>query len=194
MKKLFFFGDSICFGHMVSPHKNWCSMISKHYENEYIVNNHSINGNTTRDALNRITHCIESHKPEVVYVQFGLNDSNFWKTDSGNPRILVESFRQNLIEIIDRLQNIAKVKKIILGTNHLPTKEIDFLPKNTYKNNVAIYNRVIKDVAHQKKVLLIDHEQGCQNQGHQILLEDGVHLNEFGHHVYFKNFIRQGIE
>ena len=133
MQKLFFFGDSISFGHMVSIHKTWPALVAKHFERTYICNNPSVNGNTTKDALNRMSHDIESHVPNVVYIQFGLNDANFWETDMGLPRISRRLFKANLQEIARRLQHISPADKIILATNHLPTKKIHFLSTDTYR-------------------------------------------------------------
>ena len=191
MQKLFFFGDSISFGHMVSVHKTWCALISQKFEHRYICNNPSKNGNTTKDALNRITHDLENHRPDIVMVQFGLNDANFWKTDNGMPRITKNLYKANLNEIISRLKNISNTKKITISTNHLPTKTIDFLDENIYRSNVASYNNIVREVADENKILLIDHEKMWQTLPNtsSLLLDDGVHLSVAGHKFYYETIL-----
>ena len=41
-------------------------------------------------------------EPDVMTLQFGLNDCNCWETDRGLPRVSEEAFRANLIEMIER--------------------------------------------------------------------------------------------
>ena len=49
--RFIFFGDSICFGQFVSPHKTWIVKLSEKFETVYgkdfVVMNPSVNGNTT---------------------------------------------------------------------------------------------------------------------------------------------------
>ncbi len=194
MKKLYIFGDSIAFGQHISIHKTWAAMLSKYLEDKFICQNPSINRNTTKDALNRIAFDIEQHMPEVVYIQFGLNDANFWVTDKGMPRVSKSLYEANLKEIILRLFNIAKTEKILLATNHLPTKQIDFKKKDEYIINVKEYNKIVRKVAMEfvkleMDVILIDHEKNSLSFDN-FLLEDGVHLNENGHKIYFE-FIKK---
>jgi hypothetical protein len=57
--KAFFFGDSICFGQGVSPHQVWVARIAADLAATFAdaaitVQNPSVNGNTTRAALERM--------------------------------------------------------------------------------------------------------------------------------------------
>src|SRR6267378_1663214 len=121
---LAFFGDSICFGQGISIHKGWVPRISQKLETlgqssgvEISVLNSSVNENTTRMALERMPYDIQSHPIDILFVQFGMNDCNYWLTDKGVPRVSPMAFEANLLEIIDRAQAIH-VKKIFLSTNH----------------------------------------------------------------------------
>jgi len=82
--RIFFFGDSICFGQGVSPHFTWVTRLSRALDErlssraDVLTQNPSVNGNTTRMALERMPYDVQSHAPDVLYIQFGLNDCNGW--------------------------------------------------------------------------------------------------------------------
>ena len=82
--RIFFFGDSICFGQGVSPHFTWVTRLSRALDERFssradvLTQNPSVNGNTTRMALERMPYDVQSHAPDVLYIQFGLNDCNGW--------------------------------------------------------------------------------------------------------------------
>lgn len=200
--KVFFFGDSICFGQGVSPHKTWVSQIASaldkcaiKQEIDIIVQNPSINGNTTRQALERMAFDVQSHEPDLVLVQFGMNDCNYWQTAHGKPRVSQAAFKENLIEIITCLMATG-AKKIILQTNH-PSGRIHEKMSGTditYQQSNKQYNNIIRDVSNHLSsiVTLNDIEKFFEEKiNHDIskipqyLLDDLLHLSEQGHALYF---------
>ena len=156
------------------------------YGKDFVVMNPSINGNTTRDAINRLHYDVLSHTPDFVYIQFGLNDCNIWKQDNGICRVPSYSFRSNLYEIIERCHQF-NVNSIFLGANH-PTRK-----NNIYDDLNIEFNNIIRAVAADIScVTLVDHELNMQDKT-DYLLPDGIHLNETGHKLYFefsKNIIK----
>ena len=81
MNKIFVFGDSVSFGELVSSNKSWPSLLSNHLDStnkNVLVQNFSKNGDTTRLALLRLDFDILKRSPEIVIVQFGINDCNIW--------------------------------------------------------------------------------------------------------------------
>lgn len=178
MKKMFFFGDSICYGHMVSINKTWVSKISEKLDN-YIVNNPSKNGDTTSLALQRLYHDVIDFKPDYVYVQFGLNDCNRWETMNNMPRVGLVCFTANLIEICNSCLNSGCIP--ILATNHTCKKD------KKYTEDVKAYNNVIRVISKTNQFKLIDVEKYWKNDERKnYLLDDGVHLSEKGHEKYFQ--------
>lgn len=195
-----FFGDSISFGQDESMCDTWVCEIArklKIFGNErgvkIIVQNPSINGNTTRMALERMAHDVTSRKVDVLVVQFGLNDCNYWDTDMGNPRVSRNSFEANLEEIIIRATTICGVKKIILNTNHISNKNIQI--KNTditYQESNEAYNGIIRKVAdaYEDVVILNDieayqkEEFETKSLDYSWILADGIHLSTKGHEFY----------
>lgn len=192
---IFFFGDSICFGQDVSPHKSWVFKISKSlealfrkYHTPLLVINSSVNGNTTRQALERMAYDVLSHGVDIIVIQFGMNDCNFWQSDKGHPRVSQKSFEANLHEMIDRAK-LFGAQKIYINTNH-PTKRTRKFPHASvsYEESNRAYNRIIRKVAQDRNdVELNDIEKLFRGVSlSDMLLPGSIHPNTYGHQLYFK--------
>jgi len=199
--RVLFFGDSICVGQFVSIHKTWVSQISsklenfaKSYNKNLLVINASVNGNTTRQALERMPYDVQSHKPDIAVIQFGINDSNCWQTDLGNPRVSPKAFNANLEEIITRCFTFG-AKSIFLNTNHPSGRDFEPLPfkKIAYQENNKLYNTIIREVAQNNPQIILNdvefifEEYTKQNREQllSLLLPDLIHLSEKGHNIYY---------
>ncbi len=196
--RFFFFGDSICFGQHVSPHRTWvvrtAAALHDRFGDGVAVANPSINGNTTRMALERMAFDVLSHEPDLLYVQFGLNDCNHWATDRGVPRVSPEAFAANLKEIIDRAIAFG-VRRVLLGTNHPTPRTEPFAhaPHLRYEDGNRRYNAIIRAVAEgADRAFLVDHEaawgEALDRGGRlsDLLLADGIHLSVEGHDLYLR--------
>jgi acyl-CoA thioesterase-1 len=197
-----FFGDSICVGQGVSIHSGWVTriaaeldQISQSWRRELVVTNASVNGNTTRQALERMPYEVQSHGVDVLIVQFGLNDCNYWATDKGLPRVSPAAFDANLREIIER-GRIFGARQIILQNNHPTTRDQDLLSgaNTTYEASNRRYNAIVRSVAAELTDLVsfTDVEaafdritDGDRRKLMSLLLPDGLHLSRSGHDVYF---------
>lgn len=196
---LYFFGDSISFGQDISVDLTWVNKMAQQlhqqYGNERItVINTSINGNTTRMALERMPYDIQSHEVDVLLVGFGMNDCNYWVTDKGMPRVSPNAFKANLQEIIDRAFHFGS-KQVVLRTNHpSPRKDYMINTNITYGESNRMYNGIIREVARDNpQVIFVDIEKEFEEYertegGHKadaLTLADGVHLSCLGHDLYF---------
>lgn len=200
--RFLFFGDSICFGQRVSPHLTWVSRtgIDIHqaaFEQDVAIANNSVNGNTTRLALERVGNDLQSETPDFVYVQFGLNDCNCWVSDNGHPRVSLPAFKANLQEIIARAR-LSGARRILLATNH-PTEENGPVEAKqsqraagSYRERILQYNAVVREIADQQNTVLVDIEREwlleCGRIGSMRahLHADGLHLSELGHDFYHR--------
>lgn len=201
--KLFIFGDSIGYGQLVSHHKTWAAKLSEKLsksirENSFVIQNASVNGNTTRQALERMSYDVTSHSPDILIVQFGMNDCNYWASDFGSPRVSKNAFSANLIEIIEKALN-CNVRHIFLNTNHPSLKTgIEHIEGLTHTDSNREYNEVIRktfnEVISHFPITLIDIEGEFEKELNtnmkmklnDLLLQDGIHLSEEGHNLYFK--------
>jgi lysophospholipase L1-like esterase len=199
--KIVFFGDSVCFGQRTSPHLTWVSRISFAIDciangTPVVVVNSSVNGNTTRLALERIGADLQNENPDLVYIQFGLNDCNFWQSDNGHPRVSLRAYESNLQEIIDRAR-LSNASKVLIATNH-PTvvdgiieQKISRKALRPYRDNIIMYNDAVRRVATDTGAHLIDIEKAwiagpeAQGVGQAFLDPDGLHLSRLGHDFYF---------
>lgn len=204
--KLYFFGDSICFGQYISIHKTWTTRIARFVSESYetrsidvLTQVAAINGETSRGALMRLEHDVLTHAPNIVWVQFGLNDANFWQSERGLPRVTVDAYVANMREICERIQACG-TKRILISTNHRVTKTPAHLDENVYSRNCELYNRELRKLAERfdrSAVTLIDLERDLEQRvesPNQYLMEDGVHLNEFGHEIYWTLISRAILE
>jgi lysophospholipase L1-like esterase len=202
-RSIYFFGDSICFGQYVSPHEVWVTRLSaelcRQAEQQgwqLLVQNPSINGDTTRQALQRMAYDVQAHRPDVLYIQFGMNDCNVWQTDAGHPRVSEAGFSANLREMIERARRFG-TRRVALATNHPSTRVEALLPSTTvtYEQSNRRYNEIIRSVAAQYDgiVTLVDMEREVMryigndsSKLGELLLADGIHLARKGHDFYLE--------
>lgn len=213
---IYFFGDSIAFGQGVTICDTWVCKTAQYLKDYYkqrgetketIVNNMSINGNTTRMALERMPFDIQSKEIDILIVEFGMNDCNYWETDCGCSRVSPMAFEANLEEIIKRAR-IFHAKNVLLLTNHVSGKDSEAMPHTTitYQQNNEKYNEIIRRVASKNSgyVHLADMEKYFKEEINKsdmpeklikdYLLPDLIHLSSLGHEMYYRYFIPHLIE
>ena len=191
------FGDSICAGQGVSPHGTWVTRLSGLVEDEFgrrfVLVNSSVNGDTTRLALERMPAAVQAFEPQLVLVQFGMNDCNCWETDRGLPRVSPVAFEHNLVEIVARARAFGATR-ILLNTNH-PTLRHTVLSHagRSYESGNVSYNTIVRAVASRiDGVTLVDVEQVFQAAAargarlEDLVLDDLLHLSESGHALYLE--------
>jgi lysophospholipase L1-like esterase len=205
--RLVFLGDSTCVGQGVSIHKGWVPRLSAYVEEisntigaNVIVVNASVNGNTTRQALERMPYEVQSHGADILVMQFGLNDCNHWHTDRGLPRVSLKGFAANLEEIIDRGAKFG-ARRILLNTNHPTGRNKEKLPfaDCTFEDCNRAYNQIIRDVAAENRQrvwlndmerVFLEHIGGDSDKLLKLLLPDLLHVSLSGHDLYFMTIAR----
>lgn len=197
-----FFGDSICVGQGVSIYRGWVVRLAEKLELQFtsvshqiLVTNASVNGRTTRQALEDMPYHVQSRGVDLILIQFGLNDCNYWLTDRGNPRVSLAAFRANLAEIVARARTFG-AKRVLLNTNHptLRDQEIISYTNITYEQSSQAYNEAIRGLAAElgDGVTLLDVEKmfrevmGSGVPLRSLLLDDGLHLSDLGHEHYLR--------
>jgi len=199
--KVVFFGDSICYGQRVSTHLIWATRTCQDMhdaagDRALTVVNASVNGDTTRLALERMPKDLQREQPDLVYIQFGLNDCNFWQTDAGHPRVSLKSYESNLEEMVVRAR-LSHARIVILATNHLTEPggpceaKISSQAPVSYREHIMIYNQAVRRVADGLRCDLVDIEkawlEGPEASGTATayLDPDGLHLSKMGHDLYY---------
>ena len=203
IKSLYLFGDSICYGQLVSPNHTWAMALAiainnlSIFKGNVLLQNTGVNGNTTRQALERMHYDVTSHQPDYLMIQFGMNDCNYWLTDFKLPRVSPKAFVANLEEMV--LRALASgTRHVFLNTNHPSLKgKFSHVSVKTYDQSNAEYCQLVRDayrnmLQDQLPVTLIDMEAAWNSKLREntvgsldsLLLSDGIHLSVSGHRLY----------
>jgi lysophospholipase L1-like esterase len=143
----------------------------------------AVSGDTTRTALERFPRDVQAREPEVVVIQFGHNDANRWQTDGGVPRVSERAYAANLHEMLDRCRAFGAVPYLCSIT--------PVLRDGAYSEDVRAYDGILRDVAAERAVPVIDvYEAFLARDLEELLLADGLHLSAEGHRVYADTVMR----
>jgi acyl-CoA thioesterase-1 len=158
------FGDSLTAGYGADPGESFPDDLQKILDannDSYRVVNEGISGNTTKDALERVSRVIALH-PEVVVVELGGND--------GLRGFAPEQTQQNIANIIAQLQS-AHAKVALAGIT---------LPPSYGQDYVAKFNAIFPALAKRYKVPYIPFLlQGVYGTAGGMQ-EDGIHATDEG--------------
>ncbi len=168
---------------------------------EAVVVNAGIGDTTTRQAVERLDRDVRRYHPDLVVVQFGINDS--WiDVDLGKqePRLSRAEFRENLTVIAQRLsQDGAQV--VLMTPNPMRWRDPFYVKAFTQHPGLLdvhavrgidrlldVYATDVRDVAGAHSLPLVDVFAAFEDYGRvpgrsidEILLAgDGIHPNEAG--------------
>lgn len=185
-----FFGDSITYGEYDGIFGGWVDILKRYAlqkynegNNELILFNLGIGGETTEGLLNRMSHEMKARNSvdgNIIFIGYGAND--LAKKDE-NQLVNPEQFKTN-IEIA--VQNAKQYSKDIFLVSILPLSEnIDSKVSPTGKvrtnEDVLIYNQILKTIATENSLNYIDFHSAFLHDKEILLSKDGVHPNEKGY-------------
>lgn len=200
--RLTFFGDSIFVGQGVSIYKSWINKIAERMDAytrdkafDILVTNSSVNGRTTRQALEDMPYHVQNNGADILVIQFGLNDCNYWATDRGLPRVSREAFIANIKEICMRGRTFGAAR-VLVNSSHPTTRNKVVLPNTdiTYEDSNSAYCEALRrafagpgsEVMFQDLNAYFKEKYPSNDELEKILLEDELHLSELGHEEYFQ--------
>jgi len=163
--------------------------------------NAGVGGDTTDSGKTRFQRDVLNHQPDLVVLQFGINDSsvNVWETPpASTPTVAIDNYKDNLIGFIRTLkQNGTEI--ILMTPNPLRWTDnlkkaygkLPYDPEDPDGFNVLLkrYGSVVRLVANQERIPLIDVYQAFEtygagkNRSINDLLLDGMHPNSAGHRI-----------
>lgn len=168
---------------------------------EATVINAGVPSNTTADARARFEQDVLTHQPDLVIIQFGINDStaNVWANPpAAEPRVSINDYGQNLTHFIKTLRG-RSAEVILMTPNPMCwTDELKKLygkppydPNDPDGFNVLLraYAEAIRQIARQEKVPLVDvltafdRHAAAPGGSLDALLLDGMHPNSRGHRL-----------
>ena len=103
------------------------------------VCNLSVNGRTTRQALEDMPYSIQTQSVSILLIQFGLNDCNYWETDLGVPRVSLEAYLANISEMITRAQKCAIQRLLYPTITQRPVSPTKYHTDMTFENSNKVY-------------------------------------------------------
>lgn len=137
------FGDSITAGFAVKRGfpSFWREQLQQKFpEAKVEMINSGISGDTSRDGLARLDWSVLSYEPDLVTINFGINDSVF--------DIDVDEFKANLTKMIGRIRAGPDSEILLLSSQPLETPPYDRI--------VQDYYQAVGDVAREMDVGFVD--------------------------------------
>ena len=160
--KIVCFGDSLTYGygvleHIAYPYRLAKDLPEKYPQYSWEIRNSGINGHTTREALIRLRGSVLQHKPQMVFILFGSNDSAL---NEGQYRTPYE-YEQNLRKILTEIFALPTGNSFHDGTPLVilmtpPSMvDTDFYPFTT-NDRLELYGEIVKKLAQEYDLPLID--------------------------------------
>ncbi len=195
MKRICIFGDSITWGAGLHTREAWANLLRNYIESKtdhYIeVYDLGIDGNTTKDLLQRFDIEAEARKPELIIFAIGVNDSMFRNENSYD--IDSNQFAENLNILNDKANKFTN-KIWFLGLVKGSDSETNPLRRSSTgkcysKESVEKYDSVIKSFAIKKSLPFVDIYGSLSVSD----FDDGLHPNVKGHKKIFES-VRQLVD
>jgi lysophospholipase L1-like esterase len=190
------FGDSITFGQYCETDRRWTNLVTDRLTRKYLETsfhvlamNKGISGETSRMGLERFPQDLQAHTPDIVTLQFGMNDCNCWLTDRGAPRVSAAAFRANMLEMIDRARRFG-ARHIIVASNPVTLRHKVMLNGERYEDANARYSGILREVADEAGTSFCDVRASFLELSvgdlEDMLLPypDLLHLSAAGNHRY----------
>lgn len=177
------FGDSITAGFAVRRGfpSFWREQLQQKFREAKVeMINSGISGDTSCDGLARLDWSVLSYEPDLVTINFGINDSVF--------DIAVDEFKENLTKMIRRIRAGPGSEILLLSSQPLETPPYDRIVQNYY--------RAVEDVAKQMDVGFVDvygawMERVRQGTPLSSLIIPGLdHPNEAGYRIIAEELMK----
>ncbi len=194
--KIVCFGDSLTYGYGVLdqiafPYRLSQDLPKRYPNHTFTVINSGINGQTTREALQRLQGSILGRKPQIVFILFGSNDCAL---NEGQYRTPYE-YEQNYRQILDRILSLTtqhafhseKTLPILLTPPSMV--DTDFYPFTT-NERLEAYGQIVQNLAKEYELPCIDlfaQYKKIENpkQYEDCFQFDGIHLSNQGYEVLY---------
>ena len=177
------YGDSITAGFAVRRGfpSFWKEMLDEKYPEAGLeMINSGISGDTTLDGLSRLDWAVLSYEPDLVTINFGINDCVLG--------LGLEEFEMNLVEMVRRIRAGPGSEVLLLTSQLLETPHYDRL--------VLDYYQAIERVAREMDVGFVDVHGAWMRRVEQgtplssLILPGLDHPNEAGYRIIAEELMR----
>lgn len=160
--------------------------------------NKGVGGNDTKMAAQRLARDVLAHHPDVVVIQFGINDAavDLWKKPPATEsRISLDDYEKNLRSFVTQLRE-AGAEVIFMTPNQIRWRPkllklyggapYDTKATQGFTKILKTYAERMRGVAKDMNVPLVDiyaeyDAEGLRNSECEELLLDGLHPSDKGH-------------
>ena len=162
-KKLLILGDSISAGYGIKKSENWVTILESNLnssiDNQYIIINASVSGDTTSGGVSRINKALDLHSPNYVLIELGGNDAL-----RGYPITIIKN---NLEEIIKSIDNKG-AKPLLMQIK---------IPRNYGKRYVEAFEKIYEELSLNYQIPLLDFMLDDIAFDNSLMQVDGIHPN-----------------
>lgn len=155
--KILVWGDSLSAAYGIPVDKGWVNLLQQKLQNNAVINNGSISGETTAGGLTRLPAALQTYQPDYVLLELGAND--------GLRGIKTDTMQANLEQMIQLAQQ-AKAKVVLLGIK---------LPPNYGSAYTQKFEAVYTNLAKQYNLPLVPFLLDGIAQNWDLVQADGVH-------------------
>ena len=126
--KIVAFGDSFTYGWMVS--RGYLDFLRDMLRQEYpecsvSILNRGMPGDTAENGLYRLTSHVLDEDPDLVLIQFGLNDAYLGYSP--------DVYRKNILSMVERIRNDTCARVLLLTSNYLPDERENRMAEDFYR-------------------------------------------------------------
>ena len=185
--KLICLGDSIMAEYDAKsyPQAGWVQVLKLFFNNELEICNFGVGKMSTRTCFEygQFDKALEvMDNDSYVVINFGHNDRLEFREER---YVTLEQFKTNLNIMIDKVQEKGSTPILCTPTNILKLDE----DGNLFKDNMGLYPQVVRDVAKERNILLVDFYDGLFDIFTKLGYENSKRLvMTFNENIYY-NFI-----
>jgi lysophospholipase L1-like esterase len=180
-------GDSLVLCKNLKQKKRWPEILKKKLKKKIkklTLNVRAINGITTTEALKKINFSLKNDS--VVLLLFGANDSTYYQSLKGKPRVSIKLFNKNYLSIIKKTRKKYN-NKIFLITGHKFLRKRLEGNKKTHNISFLKYKKSLYKIAKKTNCEIIDTYSNLlklKPKSYCMPLPDGLHQNYYGSKKY----------
>ena len=161
-EEILIIGDSISAGYGVNLTEAWPSLLQAMLEDDHLVINSSVSGDTSAGGLFRANQYFSINKPDIVVIEIGGND--------GLRGLSLGDLKNNIQAIIEQSLNIG-ANVILCGMQ---------LPPNYGQSFAVAFQNIYSDLALEFDITLIPEFLQEVALSSNMMQSDGIHPNRLG--------------
>ena len=190
----------VCFGDSTTAERGSLNVYAQRLNKQQATSgrtiqtiNAGIGGNNTDQAGKRLVNDVLMKNPDIVIVQFGINDAavDVWKTPPATqPRVSLENYKRNLHDMLTQIKATGAVPILMTPNPMAWTDKLrqlygrsPYQPDDPDGFNCLLkeYSAACRELARSEKIHLIDIDNEFRKHDINSLLLDGMHPNDTGH-------------